>query len=72
MGRWRVCWDFMYTNIHRLRLKIVVVVGWRMEVSGGSGGFWLGFYLRKHSWVFNVEWCVGLYTNVSGGGVLEG
>ena len=49
-----------------------MVVGWRMEVSGGSGGFWLGFYLRKHSWVFNVEWCVGLYTNVSGGGVLEG
>ena len=43
-----------------------------MEVSGGSGGFWLGFYLRKHSWVFNVEWCVGLYANVSGGGVLEG
>ena len=43
-----------------------------MEVSGGSGGFWLGFYLGKHSWVFNVEWCVGLYTNVSGGGVLEG
>ena len=21
MGRWRVCWDFIYTNIHRLRLK---------------------------------------------------
>ena len=41
-------------------------------MSGGSGGFWLGFYLRKHSWVFNVEWCVGLYANVSGGGVLEG
>ena len=34
-------------------------------MSGGSGGFWLGFYLRKHSWVFNVEWCVGLYANDS-------
>ena len=21
MGRWRVCWDFIYTKIHRLRLK---------------------------------------------------
>ena len=27
MGRWRVCWDFIYTNIHRLRLK---------ECSGGG------------------------------------
>ena len=32
----------------------------------------LGFYLHKHSWVFIVEWCVCLYTNVSGGGMLEG
>ena len=21
MGRWRFCWDFIYTKIHRLRLK---------------------------------------------------
>ena len=34
-GRWRFCWDFIYTKIHRLRLKDCS--GGGLEDRGGRG-----------------------------------